>query len=208
MTPTRSEVTRRRIIVSAARVMVEQGYERATMLEIARRAGVTTGAVYFHFAGKKALLDAVVASQNDLCRRRVEAIAALEAAALEKILRISAELADARRPRPVRDAMDVAGSLPWLSARSGIHLTETIASLLKGAIEEGDILGTTDVQATAQLISDAFVGIAQMARVRDEPDGTDRSLLQLWRITLVAVASSARVGYWLHRARILHSRPS
>jgi AcrR family transcriptional regulator len=41
---------------AAAAVCVERGYEGATVGEIARRAGVTTGAIYNHFGGRSELL--------------------------------------------------------------------------------------------------------------------------------------------------------
>lgn len=38
--------TTRRLLDAAAQAFVEHGYERAAVSDIARRAGVTTGAVY------------------------------------------------------------------------------------------------------------------------------------------------------------------
>lgn len=48
--------TRERLVTAAAEVCVERGYEGATVGEIARRAGVTTGAIYNHFGGRSELL--------------------------------------------------------------------------------------------------------------------------------------------------------
>ena len=43
-------------ILNAARgEFLKKGYQGATMRDIARRAGVTTGALYFHFPGKDEL---------------------------------------------------------------------------------------------------------------------------------------------------------
>jgi len=48
--------TEDRLLVAAAEVFAESGYDGATLSEIAARAQVTTGAIYNHFAGKEALL--------------------------------------------------------------------------------------------------------------------------------------------------------
>jgi AcrR family transcriptional regulator len=49
-----------RLLHAAAEVFAEKGYEKAGVAEIARRAGVTTGAIYSRYSGKAALLlDAV-----------------------------------------------------------------------------------------------------------------------------------------------------
>jgi AcrR family transcriptional regulator len=48
--------TRDRLLAAAVEVFVEQGYEGARLQDIARAAGLTTGAVYANFRGKDELL--------------------------------------------------------------------------------------------------------------------------------------------------------
>ena len=48
--------TRDRLLAAASATCVERGYEGATVGEIARRAGVTTGAIYNHFGGRTELM--------------------------------------------------------------------------------------------------------------------------------------------------------
>ncbi|MFG2919742.1 ScbR family autoregulator-binding transcription factor [Kitasatospora sp. NPDC048298] len=55
--------TRRLILEAAASVFDEFGYEGATIGEVVSRAGVTRGAVYFHFASKRDLAQGVVEEQ-------------------------------------------------------------------------------------------------------------------------------------------------
>ncbi|MER6298720.1 ScbR family autoregulator-binding transcription factor [Kitasatospora sp. NPDC001539] len=59
----RARRTRRLILEAAASVFDEFGYERATIGEVVSRAGVTRGAVYFHFASKRDLARGVVEEQ-------------------------------------------------------------------------------------------------------------------------------------------------
>lgn len=55
--------TRQAILEAAATVFDERGYEAATIGEILTKAGVTKGALYFHFPSKKALAEGVIAEQ-------------------------------------------------------------------------------------------------------------------------------------------------
>ncbi|MER6528041.1 ScbR family autoregulator-binding transcription factor [Streptomyces sp. NPDC001508] len=52
--------TRRAVIEAAASVFAERGYATATIAEILERAGVTKGALYFHFDSKEALARGVI----------------------------------------------------------------------------------------------------------------------------------------------------
>jgi AcrR family transcriptional regulator len=61
--PIREEHTaaqRDRILEAAGRVFTERGYERSTTKAIAQAAGVSEGAIYYHFAGKRDLLIGVL----------------------------------------------------------------------------------------------------------------------------------------------------
>ncbi len=51
-----AQLTRRKILVCAMECFAKEGYQQTTIREIARKAGVTLGAVYHHFKGKKELL--------------------------------------------------------------------------------------------------------------------------------------------------------
>lgn len=52
-----------RLLEAAIEVFAERGYDRAGVAEIARRAGLTTGAIYSRFAGKADLLVAALDRQ-------------------------------------------------------------------------------------------------------------------------------------------------
>jgi len=56
----RREETRRRLLDATITVLVEQGYARLTTVEVAKRAGVSQGAIFTHFDTKADLLCAAV----------------------------------------------------------------------------------------------------------------------------------------------------
>ncbi len=57
----RARATRRALLVAAATQFAEVGYRGTSLSEVIAASGVTKGALYFHFASKQALADAVVA---------------------------------------------------------------------------------------------------------------------------------------------------
>lgn len=67
MTEARSDAhdeIRDRLVAAAAEVFSEKGYDGARVGEIARRAGLTTGAIYGRFAGKAELLRAAIEAHS------------------------------------------------------------------------------------------------------------------------------------------------
>ncbi|MEU0678222.1 ScbR family autoregulator-binding transcription factor [Streptomyces sp. NPDC006172] len=56
--------TRQSILLAAAGVFEERGYQAATISEILAAAGVTKGALYFHFPSKEHLAQGVLAQQD------------------------------------------------------------------------------------------------------------------------------------------------
>jgi TetR/AcrR family acrAB operon transcriptional repressor len=67
--------TREAIIDAAVRVFAVQGISRTTLTDVARDAGVTRGAIYWHFKNKEDLLEVLwndILSPFDVVRRAVE----------------------------------------------------------------------------------------------------------------------------------------
>jgi AcrR family transcriptional regulator len=87
--------TRTRLLEAAADVFAEKGYDGTRVQEIARRAGLTTGAIYANFAGKADLL--------------LEAIDTLGAHALDALL---FDVVSGRSPAETLVSMGVTLSAP------------------------------------------------------------------------------------------------
>jgi AcrR family transcriptional regulator len=72
----RSAATRRRIVQVARELVAEQGYAGLSTSEVMRRAGVSRGGLYHHFAGKDELLGAVLeALELDVVAQLAEVVA-------------------------------------------------------------------------------------------------------------------------------------
>jgi TetR/AcrR family transcriptional regulator, cholesterol catabolism regulator len=59
-TPKVVEDRREQILDAAMRVFAQKGFSRATNRDVAQEAGITTGLIYYYFANKEALLQAVL----------------------------------------------------------------------------------------------------------------------------------------------------
>lgn len=69
--------TRGRLIETAGRIFAEKGFDRATGVEICRRAGANAAAINYHFGGMQGLYEAVL----EEARRRLPNLEAFSAAA-------------------------------------------------------------------------------------------------------------------------------
>jgi AcrR family transcriptional regulator len=139
----RSETTRAALIEAGRRLFAARGYADVGTEEIVREAGVTRGALYHHFDGKRGLLVAVYEQIEGEIAARVATAVAPGASTLET-LEAGAELfldhclePDVQRIA-LLDAPAVLGWEQWreIGARYGLGLIE---GLLAIGIERGEI---------------------------------------------------------------------
>ncbi|HEY7438070.1 MAG TPA: TetR/AcrR family transcriptional regulator [Acidimicrobiia bacterium] len=114
--------TRDRLVDAAIAVFREQGYERARVQDIARAAGLTTGAIYANFRDKRELL--------------LAAISAGSAAEVETLLRASDDLAprDVLRALGNRMAFSTSGRPLLIEAIVAAQRDPELANLLRTAL--------------------------------------------------------------------------
>ena len=92
---TRSDATKKRLFDAAMELIGERGFTDASVDEIVERAGVAKGTVYYHFAGKAELVEALIADRFAPLAAAFRAAAASNAddprAAIEAIVRAELE---------------------------------------------------------------------------------------------------------------------
>ncbi|MEH6376619.1 ScbR family autoregulator-binding transcription factor [Streptomyces sp. KLMMK] len=177
--------TRRLILEAAGEVFDEYGYESATIAEILGRAGVTKGALYFHFASKEELARGVLSEalttegvmpQESRLQEWVDVGMVLahrlpREPLLSAAIRLSAD----------RKARDLFGtSWPaWISF---------IAGQLTAAKEQGELLPHVDTERIAVLFVSAWTGVEILSTALDGGDSLEERVALLYDTILPGVA--------------------
>ncbi|WP_326719292.1 TetR/AcrR family transcriptional regulator [Streptomyces sp. NBC_00243] len=172
--------TRERILAAAAQAFAAKGYPAVTILDVAEAAGMTKGAVYFHYENKDALALAV----TDLFYRRIgevaDAVEELDLSPIGSVAELLLRTATAFRDETVLQA---GARLQLERQLIGVRLplpfqgyTELITSWLARDRETGarDELQPPDTLATV-LVS-AFFGAQHISWVlNDRADLVERT---------------------------------
>lgn len=83
----KSESSRKQVLDAAIRVLSEQGYAKTSVSEIAKAAGMSKGAVHYHFESKEDLIAHVLEACARNMRERVHAVWDAPGESTEKIRR-------------------------------------------------------------------------------------------------------------------------
>jgi AcrR family transcriptional regulator len=94
---------REELLTAALHVFARRGYGHAAVDEIVAEAGYSKGALYWHFAGKEELLQALLEERIDAPAR--EMVALLESAPPDRDMSVEAARAFGRRLREQREAV-------------------------------------------------------------------------------------------------------
>ena len=140
-----TDATRDALVAAAAEVFAEKGYERAGVAEIARRAGLTTGAIYSNFSGKaELLLEAIDVRAEDEFERLFNEHR-FQGKATDILQTVGAHLVEngptADRPHLLLEAIITARRDPDLAAALSARI-EARAARMSALIEEAKLDGT------------------------------------------------------------------
>ncbi len=174
---------RQQILEAALDVFAEWGFEGATTKEIATRADVTHGLIYFYFSSKEELFAAVCARQAEFVSKQlgraierdadeapdillrcaithfVEAIAAPRTISLLRIM---------MRTNVHDKPCGVAGEAGRKRMRAfGLQIGEALGQYLDAQMEQGT-LRAVDTKLTAQLMASAIVQLVICRALNDE----------------------------------------
>lgn len=171
----RSEATREALIEAARGLFAERGYAGVGTEEIVRAAGVTRGALYHHFGGKRDLFEAVYERIESELAQRIAA-GALAGGAAEPLaaMRAGAEmlLQACTEPEAQRIALlDGPSVLGWdrwreIAAEHGLGLIE---ATLQAAIDAGAI-SEQPVRPLAHVLMGALDEAAMLVARAEDPE--------------------------------------
>ncbi|WP_329374986.1 ScbR family autoregulator-binding transcription factor [Streptomyces sp. NBC_01483] len=108
----RAARTRHALIHAAAAVFAEEGFVSASLSTISKRAGVSNGALHFHFTNKSVLAEAVEAEAVQTVRRITEAARARQGDSLQAVVDATHELMGSlAQDIVVRGGFELAGAV-------------------------------------------------------------------------------------------------
>lgn len=222
----RSERTRRRLVFAGAELFHRNGYANATLGEIAGAAGVTKGALYFHFASKDELADAVQRRGCGLLHEAVRGLREGGASPLQALIDTTHWLArtlheDPAIPASFRITKECAGQQPPAMDFHGAWL-EAVCELLRMARDVGELpldpsVGGLDGAAggsTADggpavdrwesaeaLVAAVVCGIEVLAGTGLSYAELQRKVAALWGLLLPSLVGAERAREYRTRAR-------
>ncbi|WP_053648569.1 MULTISPECIES: ScbR family autoregulator-binding transcription factor [unclassified Streptomyces] len=186
----RSERTRARLVGAAAELFDRYGYAGASLGDISRVAGVTKGALYFHFASKQELAAAVQESGCLLLDETVLALAGRPA--LQALIDTTHALAVWASGEPVVRASFRLGRERADGERPVVnyHLVCVAAAgrLLARAAEEGALRCGVAEDAARTLVAGMIAGIEAAAWSGAPYPELSAALDEAWTLVLRAVA--------------------
>lgn len=202
--------TRSKVLMATAEAINEFSYEKATISDIAKRAGTTPGAVYFHFPSKEAVAHAVIDTQNAASQEKAKATVAAGYCALEVMLRVSADL--------MYDIIDDPLTRAGIRLTTEIHILDTPptrswndwiefnVALITMARDEGDLKSDIDVQDVAQVLTGSIAGIHILSSLLEDLPGLARRARALWRQFVEANTPPEKVTHWISLIDALFAR--
>lgn len=156
--------TRERLINAAAVVFESKGYAGATVAEIAREAGVTTGAIYAHYSGKAELLvDAIRENGERATASLFDSGTVSGASATLEVLADRLLSRDGSESKLLMEALLAARRDPEVNTVIGGALADNVEfmrALLDAGQKCGDLTTEVDTGAAAHFM--LMVGLGSM----------------------------------------------
>jgi AcrR family transcriptional regulator len=159
-----SAIRKQEIIQATMEIVAEEGIQNLTMARLAKRTGITDGALYKHFGSKQEIVLAMVQEvQNSLSAFMRPQVAQYDdpLEKLQNVLRLQLEYLEQHKGVPrilFSEAVHAGNSEAKRLMRSGIsNYLDFIRGILYRGIQEGQVRKDLDVDAAVT----AFLGLVQ-----------------------------------------------
>ena len=195
-TQERALQTRAAVVRGAAKVFERRGYAGASLDQIADEAGVTRGAMYFHFRSKEEIADAVIVEQHRVARVDAEVAIAKASSAFEAMIRMCTGLArqlvsDGVVSAGIRLTTD--GSASSLSNVAPYRdWMATFENLIALAVEQGDLRPDIDPVRLARFVVPAYTGVQLVSDTLHDRQDLFERVREMWEILLPGIVVPER----------------
>lgn len=179
--------TRRAVLEAAATVFADHGYTAATVADILKTAGVTKGALYFHFDSKEALARGVLEVQTEqpLPKQEIK---------LQEMVDVAMTVAHQLLHDPVlragaRLSADPIGRKHYGSAWP--LWIDVLTEIVSEARQRGETLSHVMPREVAELVVSAFNGVQLYSQLEYNLQDVEQRVSVLLQYLLPAIASPA-----------------
>jgi AcrR family transcriptional regulator len=196
--------TRQQIIAAAARQFARTPYDEVRLDDIIAAAGVTKGAIYFHFPSKHAVAHAVVDQQREALTEVVSELFSRKMSGLEKLVEIgflvAAEDSGKDLMRAALNLMESVGHTGGMRSSYFAEWTKHFAILLERAIADGDVDPGSHPEQVSRVLVSLYLGIRQTSDPADTAQFVGQ-LSRAWAHTLPGFVTADRIGYFTEYIR-------
>ncbi|WP_330343092.1 ScbR family autoregulator-binding transcription factor [Streptomyces sp. NBC_00557] len=186
----RAARTRQSLIRAAAEVFAADGYALASLPAISRRAGVSAGALHFHFASKDALATEVESAAADSVEKLAERCRDAAGTSLQSLMSVMSGLLLAVADDPVvRAGFKLSGD-PSRKGRAAMlgWWHDCVRDLVLQAQRAGELAdGVSPDDATTTIVA-ATVGMELVSAADDDWLSADR-MAQFWSFIMPRLAA-------------------
>lgn len=195
----RSERTLELLLVSAAEQFAIHGFAKATLADISHAAGVTKGALFFHFPTKYALADAVQLRGLERAEQTLARLRARETSCLQVIVDVTHTLNWLlREDLFLRASVRITREFPQAGTAEGGHAHNFYRAwlsrlwlLVDEACRNGELPATRSVPART-VVTAAVSGVEALVWIGLPPPDVEKWLSHLWQLAYVGTPGRIR----------------
>ena len=195
----RSEATRWKILTAAVELFGDTGYTSTGLGDVIERAGLTKGALYYHFDSKESLAEAIIAEASARVGKAVHAINQGPIPGMEKVIRTSFVIAGIVTGDPLArtgaQLMRALGEFNDTATQTYTGMQLLITELVKQAGAEGDLRADVDPGVVGELLIATYLG-AELLSIGTSTNDLAGRLQRAWSILLPAIADAAALPYF------------
>ncbi|MEU9735377.1 ScbR family autoregulator-binding transcription factor [Streptomyces sp. NPDC048002] len=192
----RAEQTRATIITAAADLFDRRGYESTSLSDIVAHAQVTKGALYFHFAAKEDLAQAILELQSHASRQIAGELEARGYSSLETLMRTTFGVARLAVEGPIpRAGLRLATGGVAVKAPLQHPFAEWLdlaSRKLLGAVKESDVHADVDIDTAAHSLVCFFVGTRVVGRTTEPVARQPRRVAEMWHLLVRGIVPVPR----------------
>lgn len=183
--------TKEAVVAAAAEAFAEAGFLGTSMADIFAKAGVTKGALYFHFASKEDLATEIVTGEEEAAAKLVQDVLAAPTSPLQKVIDITFRWGREIQTNPI--------------VRAGVRLIieqgtynnpmpvpyaqweSIVLELLTNAQERGELARAVDTKAMAEFIVSSFTGAQIVSQVVSGHEDLIQRVERMWQLLLMGM---------------------